>query len=92
MRVLGYSIDTVLLTAALMLATILRQYPFQQSWLTVKVLMLAVYIVLGFIAFWKAKTRAARIGLWLAALALYVFIFSVARARHPLGVFAVLLA
>ena len=33
--------------AALMLVTILHQYPFVQSWLTVKVLLLVVYIVLG---------------------------------------------
>lgn len=87
LRYLSYSIDTVLLTAALMLATILRQYPFQQPWLTVKVLLLVVYIVLGFLAFWKAKTRAARITLWLAAIAVYAFMYSVARAHHALGFF-----
>ena len=85
LRYLSYSIDTVLLTAALMLVTILRQYPFEQPWLTVKLALLIVYIVLGFAAFWKAETRAARLALWLAALAVYAFIISVAQARHPLG-------
>ena len=47
LRYLSYTIDTVLLTAALMLATILHQYPFVHAWLTVKVLLLVVYIVLG---------------------------------------------
>ena len=42
LRYLSYSIDTVLLTAALMLATILHQYPFVQGWLTAKVLLLVV--------------------------------------------------
>jgi uncharacterized membrane protein SirB2 len=46
-RYLSYTIDTVLLTAALMLMTIVQQYPFVQGWLTVKVLLLNVYIVLG---------------------------------------------
>lgn len=87
LRYLSYSIDTVLLTAALMLTTILRQYPFQQPWLTVKVVLLVAYVALGFLAFWKAKTRAARLTLWLAALATYAIIFSVARAHHPLGIF-----
>lgn len=87
LRYLSYSIDTVLLTAALMLVTILRQYPFQQAWLAVKVLLLVVYIVLGYLAFWKAQTRAARLSLWIAALTVYAFIFSVARAHHPAGVF-----
>jgi uncharacterized membrane protein SirB2 len=85
LRILSYSIDTVLLTAALMLVTILRQYPFQQAWLTVKVLLLTVYIALGFLAFWKMKTRTGRFALWLAAVVVYVFILSVARTHHPLG-------
>lgn len=85
LRYLSYSIDTALLTAALMLSTILRQYPFAQAWLTVKVLLLVLYIVLGIIAFRKARRRSARIGFWVAALSVYVFIVSVARAHDPLG-------
>jgi uncharacterized membrane protein SirB2 len=85
-RYLSYAIDTVLLTAALMLVTILHQYPFVDAWLTVKVLLLLVYVVLGSFAFKRGRTRAIRIGCWLAALAIYLFIVSVARAHHPLGV------
>src|SRR3954462_1675333 len=33
LRYLSYAIDTTLLTAALMLVTILHQYPFVQAWL-----------------------------------------------------------
>lgn len=91
-RYLAYSIDIVLLTAALMLMTILRQYPFDQAWLTVKVLLLLVYIVLGFMSFWKSRTRAARLGYWIAAMAVYIFIVSVARARHPLGLLSGIVA
>ena len=47
LRYLSYTIDTVLLTAALMLATVLHQYPFVHAWLTVKVSFLVVYVVLG---------------------------------------------
>jgi uncharacterized membrane protein SirB2 len=36
LRYLSYTIDTVLLTAALMLMTITRQYPIADSWLTAK--------------------------------------------------------
>src|ERR1043166_2620323 len=59
-RYTSYAIDTVLLTAALMLATILRQYPFVHGWLTVKVLLLIAYIVLGSMALKRAPTRRAR--------------------------------
>ena len=85
LRYLSYSIDTVLLTAALMLATIIHQYPFVQGWLTVKVLLLLIYVVLGSFALKRGRTRPVRIGCWLAALLVYLFIVTVARAHHPLG-------
>lgn len=88
LRYLSYAIDTVLLTAALMLATILHQYPFVHGWLTVKVLLLIVYIVLGTFALKRGRTRGVRLVCWLAALVVYAYIISVARAHHPLGVFA----
>lgn len=84
-RYLSYTMDTVLLTAALMLMTIVQQYPFVHAWLTVKVLLLLVYIGLGILAFWKGRTRKVRIGAWAAALAVYAYIYSVARAHDPLG-------
>lgn len=88
LRWLSYTIDTVLLTAALMLSTMLRQYPFVHGWITVKVLLLVVYIVLGSIALKRAKTPRARAVAYLAALAVFGLIVSVARAHHPLGALA----
>jgi uncharacterized membrane protein SirB2 len=85
LRFLSYAIDTALLTAALMLATLLHQYPFVHGWLTVKVLLLVVYIVLGSLALKRGKTQRMRVCCYLAALAVYLYIASVARAHHPLG-------
>lgn len=85
LRYLSYAIDCTLLTAAFMLMTILRQYPFAQTWLTVKIVLLAVYIALGYLALWKARTRLASVAYWTAALAVYALIVSVARTRDPLG-------
>lgn len=92
LRWLSYAIDTTLLTAALMLVTILHQYPFVQAWLTVKVVLLVVYIVLGTLALKRGRTRTAQVVAFFAALAVYLFIVSVARAHDPLGVFAALLS
>ena len=88
LRYLSYAVDTVLLTAALMLMTIVQQYPFVHAWLTMKVLLLVVYIVLGRFAFWGSRTRPVRFGCWIAALAVYAFIYSVARTHDPLGAFS----
>lgn len=87
LRYLTYTVDTVLLTAALMLATILRQYPFVHGWLTVKVLLLVAYIGLGMFALARDRSRAVRIGCAIAAVATFALIISVARAHHPLGLF-----
>ena len=92
LRYLTYTVDTVLLTAALMLATVLHQYPFVHGWLTTKVLLLVVYIVLGTFALKRGATRNVRIACWLVALLVYGFIISVARAHHPAGFFARFLA
>jgi uncharacterized membrane protein SirB2 len=91
LRYLSYTIDTVLLTAALMLTTIIRQYPFTHAWLTVKVVLLVVYIGLGLIAFWAGRTQTVRFRAWLAALAVFGFMVSVARTHNPLGIFSTLI-
>jgi uncharacterized membrane protein SirB2 len=81
-------VDTLLLTAALMLTTIIHQYPFTTGWLTTKVVLLVVYVVLGSIALKRGKTRGVRIVAFLAALLAVGFLFTVARAHHPLGLLA----
>lgn len=86
-RFLSYTIDTVLLTAALMLTTIIHQFPFVDSWLTMKVLLLVAYILLGYSALRGGSARMRWASLAGAALA-YGFIISVARTHSPLGLFA----
>ncbi|QIB67747.1 SirB2 family protein [Kineobactrum salinum] len=88
MRRFSQVVDTILLIAALILTTLVHQYPFVHGWLTTKVVLLVVYIALGIIAFRPGWSPAVRCGYWLSALLVYGFIVSVARARHPLGVFA----
>jgi uncharacterized membrane protein SirB2 len=88
MRYLPHAVDTVLLTSALMLTTIVHQYPFANGWLTAKVVLLTAYIVLGSIALKRGRTRRVRVAALVAALLAVAFLVSVARAHHPLGLFA----
>jgi len=88
LRYLPHAVDTVLLTSALMLTTVIHQYPFGASWLTTKVALLVVYIVLGSIALKRGRTRPIRTAAFVAALAAVGLLVTVARAHHPLGVFA----
>jgi uncharacterized membrane protein SirB2 len=87
LRHASYVIDTVLLTAALTLVAILHQYPFVQPWLTAKVLLLVAYIVLGVFALRRGRTRTSRALFFAAALAVFLFIVSVALAHDPHGIF-----
>lgn len=87
-RILSYTIDTVLFTAALMLVVVTRQYPLVESWLTVKVLvLLPLYITLGYWAL-RAKRLEIRFAAMVGAALVFLFIYSIARAHNPLGIFA----
>jgi len=88
LRYPSYSVDTLLLTVALILTSIIHQYPLANGWLTMKVTLLCVYVVLGSIALKRGRTRRIRVMAFVAALATVAFLFSVARAHHPLGIFA----
>jgi uncharacterized membrane protein SirB2 len=86
-RWFSYAVDTALLTAALMLLTILPGAMFANGWLAVKIALLVVYIVLGILALKRARTPRARLVFYLAALLVYFAIYSIARAHHPFGLF-----
>lgn len=84
----SYLIDTLLLTFALMLMTVIQQHPFGTGWLTMKVTLLVVYVLLGSIALKRGRTQGVRAVAFVAALLTVAFLYSVARAHHPLGILA----
>jgi uncharacterized membrane protein SirB2 len=90
LRYLPHVVDTVLLTTALMLTTVIQQYPFAAGWLTSKLLLLMLYIVLGSIALRRGRTKRTRVAAFIAALTTVGFLVTVARAHHPFGAFATL--
>lgn len=87
LRYLSYSIDTILLTAALMLATMLPGAVFANGWLTVKLTLLLVYVILGSFALKRGRSRRERAVFYIAAVTVYAFMYSVARTHQPLGWF-----
>jgi len=89
-RVLPHINDTILLVAALSLAVMSDQYPFVVGWVTAKVLGVIAYIMLGSMALRAGSTRRMRIACWLAALAVFGWIVSVALTRQPAGFLAAL--
>jgi uncharacterized membrane protein SirB2 len=89
-KVLPHVNDTVLLAAALSLAFMSEQYPFVAGWVTAKVLGVIAYIILGALALRDASTLRMRIVCWLAAMAVFGWIVSVALTRNPAGFLAAL--
>lgn len=91
LRVGPHVVDTVLLVSAIGLATLLHQYPFVHAWLTAKVVLLVLYVVLGSVALKRGKSAAVRITCFALAVATFGLIVSVALTRHPLGLLSMLL-
>ncbi len=85
LRFLSYTIDTALLTAALMLLTMLPAALFANGWLATKLVLLVVYVVLGSLALKRARSPGLRTGCFVAALVVYVAMLGIARMHHPLG-------
>ena len=84
-RIVPHAVDTVLLASAVMMAVLIRQYPFEANWLTAKVIGLAIYIALGMTALRFGKARSTRMIAWVAAQIVFLYIVSVAVTRDPLG-------
>ena len=81
----SYTVDTSLLTAALMLLTVLPGAMFANGWLTLKLVLVVVYVVLGSLALKRGRTPRMRAACFVAALLVFVTIIGIALAHHPLG-------
>lgn len=84
-RYLSWSIDTVLLTAAFALLTVLPSAVFANGWLAVKMVLLPVYIACGWLALRRGPGGGAPRGWFVAALAVFAFMLVIARRHDPLG-------
>jgi len=78
-RWLSYAIDTMLLGAAVSLATTLHRVPVEDRWLTVKLALVLSYILLGSLALRRAPSMRARRLCFVAALLVFGAIWLVAR-------------
>ena len=84
-KITPHVVDTLLLVSAIAMLLVSHQFP---VWVHVKITLLVVYIGLGLMAFKKAKTQGQKLTFLLAAVAVYVFLISVALTKSPAGFFA----
>lgn len=78
-------IDSLLLACGATLWLLLGLDPLRDAWFGVKLLGMLAYIVLGSLALKRARTRRGRQLAYGAALLMFGFVLSVARAHHPAG-------
>jgi uncharacterized membrane protein SirB2 len=84
-RILPHVVDTLLLVSALVLVFQAKLYPgAQQPWLVAKIVALVVYIGLGLIALRPGRPKPVRIAAWLAAVAVFAYIYLVAITHNPM--------
>lgn len=81
-RIAPHTVDTLLLTSAVLLAWQLGISPLTHSWLMAKIVALICYIGLGFVAFRFCNTRIMQLAAWVAAQGVFFYIVSVALSRN----------
>lgn len=86
-RILPHINDTILLLTGITLAIQIQQYPFIHHWLTVKIICLLAYIMLGMIAMKWGVNKTKGFIAWLSAIAIFGFMVSVAISKNSAGVF-----
>lgn len=91
-KLLSYAIDISLLTAALMLLTILPWTIFGNGWLLMKLILLVVYVTLGIYTLRLARSPRSRAICYVLALLVFGWMVTIARAHHPLGLLSSFMA
>jgi uncharacterized membrane protein SirB2 len=82
LRIAPHIVDTLLLLSAVLLVYVLQLHPLQQPWLQAKLIALLGYIFLGLVSLRIAKTAPMRIGSFIAAILVFVYIVAVAHTHQ----------
>lgn len=82
-RIVPHVIDTGLLVTAIALLITLDISPLT-DWVLAKIIALVLYVFLGVMAFRIAKTVQTKAFYWGSALAVFAYMFAVAKAHSPL--------
>lgn len=88
-KISAHTIDALLLMTGISLTFITSIYPIESSWLTVKLAFLVGYIFFG-IKTMKSQSNMQQKSYFAGAIVCVLFMVTVARTHHPLGLFSVL--
>lgn len=88
-KIAPHIINTIMLASGIVLAIHMGMKPGEQTWLMAKIIGLIVFIILGVGAF-KVRQPLVQKILWLDAVAVFIYILSVATTKNPWGFLAAL--
>jgi uncharacterized membrane protein SirB2 len=77
-KIVPHIIDTVLLLSAVVLEMLSGFYPLKVDWVTLKVLLLVVYIILGTFALKRGRTKPIKIICFVLAIITFLGIYGLA--------------
>ena len=83
-RIAPRAVDTVLLMTAFALLFVIGQYPFVDHWLTVKLVGVVVYILLGAVALGEQASDRARTAAFVGGILVMVYLYAFSLTRQPL--------
>lgn len=86
-KILPHVIDTILLTSAVILVTMIQQYSGFNIWVSAKIGGLLLYILLGMIALRFGKTQKIKTISWILAQIVFFYIVLVALTKSPTLIF-----
>ncbi len=80
-KIVPHIVDTVLLASAVVLVIKTGMYPLKVDFVTLKLLLLIAYIILGTYALKRGKSKAVKVVAFIAALATFFTIYWAAIAK-----------
>ncbi len=86
-KFLPHVIDTILLTSAILLVSMIQKYPGFNIWISAKIGGLLLYILLGMIALRLGKTQKIKTISWILAQIVFFYIVLVALTKNPTLIF-----
>lgn len=84
LHALPHAVDTLLVASGAWIAVSVGWHPLAHPWFGTKLVLIVVYIVLGWLALQPGRPRAIRIALLVAALAVFGWVVAVAKNKLPL--------
>ena len=89
-RHLPHLVDAVLVASALMVLGGKLTHGWPGDWFSTKLVCIAAYAILAFVVLKFSRSLGLRILAWVGAMAIFLFVTTVAVLHHPLGIFSLL--